>query len=93
MVMPSGQTRKSHFAIEFARKSEFLSLRTQIKKQTFFIGFNNILNTDFRASFNRHIDIRFFNLIYLNLRLRYTESSQEIDFGILSQGTDLNIGL
>ena len=52
-----------------------------------------LINTDFRASFNRHIDIRFSVLIYLNLRLRFTESSQEIDFGILCQGTALNIEL
>jgi hypothetical protein len=49
--------------------------------------------TDFRASFNRHRNIRFSAYIYLNLRSRFTESSQEIDFGSLCQGTALSIGL
>lgn len=51
------------------------------------------LNTDFRASFNRHINIRCWVKIYLNLRLRFTESSQEIDLGNLFQGTALSMGL
>ena len=70
--------------------AELLSI---FDKKRIAFNFKNLFNTDFRGSFNRHNNIRFSAWIHLNLSSRFTESSQEIDFGSRCQGTALSIGL